>query len=65
MPLNNEGKGQVINKIRKRTTVAKKAHALKFLILANEKKHTKFLSEAYFGSAHDCAILKSELPPEH
>ena len=34
------------------------------MILANEKKKIKFLSEAYCGSAHDYAILKSELPPE-
>ncbi len=34
------------------------------MILANEKKRIKFLSEAYCGSAHDYAILKSELPPE-
>lgn len=27
------------------------------------KKQIKFLSEAYCGSAHDYAILKSELPP--
>ncbi|MBU6341892.1 MAG: transposase [Bacteroidetes bacterium] len=37
---------------------------MKFLILANGKKHIKFLSEAYSGSAHDYAILKNELPPE-
>jgi hypothetical protein len=37
---------------------------LKFLILANGKKHIKFISEAYCGSAHDYAILKSELPPQ-
>ena len=34
------------------------------MILANDKKRIKFLSEAYCGSAHDYAILKSELPPE-
>ena len=37
---------------------------MKFLILADGKKHIKFLSEAYCGSAHDYAILKNELPPE-
>ena len=37
---------------------------MKFLILANGEKHIKFLSQAYCGSAHDYAILKSELPPE-
>ena len=34
------------------------------MILANDKKRINFLSEAYCGSAHDYAILKSELPPE-
>ena len=44
--------------------MAKKAHTLKFLILANDKKRIKFLSQAYCGSAHDYAIFKSELPPD-
>lgn len=34
------------------------------MILANAKKRINFLSEAYCGSAHDYAILKSEMPPE-
>lgn len=38
---------------------------MKFLVLANKNKRIKFLSEAYCGSAHDYAILKNELPPEH
>lgn len=64
MQLNNESKGLVTNKVRKKTTAAKKNYTLKFLVLANGKKQIKFLSDAYCGSAHDYAILKSELPPE-
>jgi hypothetical protein len=43
----------------------KKAHTLKFLILANKNKQIKFLSEAYCGSSHDYAILKNVLPPDN
>lgn len=64
MQQNSAGKGLVIKINRKKTTVAKKAHTLKFLILANSQKKIKFLSEAYCGSAHDYAILKTELPAE-
>ena len=32
--------------------------------MADQKKRIKFLSEAYCGSAHDYAILKTELPPQ-
>ena len=36
---------------------------MKFLIWATPQKHIKYLSEAYCGSSHDYAILKTELPP--
>lgn len=33
--------------------------------MATDKKHIKFLSAAYCGSAHDYAMLKTELPFEN
>lgn len=34
------------------------------MLLTNGKRKIKYLSEAYCGSSHDYAILKTELPPD-
>ncbi|MFZ2897813.1 MAG: transposase family protein [Saprospiraceae bacterium] len=37
---------------------------MKFLLLTTGRRKIKYLSEAYCGSSHDYAILKTELPVE-
>ncbi len=35
------------------------------LVMADSKKHIRYMSQAFCGSSHDYAILKTVLPPTH
>lgn len=64
MRRNNVANDPRMRTIRKPSTVERKAHTVKTLILATSDKYIHFVSKGWVGKTHDYTQLKGEFSPD-
>ena len=64
MAPSNGDSGQAKTRCKKTTTVEKKAHTLKEVVISKATKWIGFISSCFAGKQHDYSLLKTVLPTD-